>query len=149
MEDSKKEIFIKTSPEPVSFEGTENILDQMNNCVYRIYNNGEGTGFFTKIPYKNKELCVLISNNHVIDINDIINDKNITLYINKDKIIKSIKLENNRLRYTNEKLEIIENQDNLNNKYLELDDNIINYFKLIEKNDPNYLSDIYLINQYI
>ena len=54
MEDSKKEKFIKTSPEPVSFEGTENILDQMNNCVCRIYNNGEGTGFFTKIPYKNK-----------------------------------------------------------------------------------------------
>ena len=132
MEDSKKEKFIKISPEPVSFVGTENTLDQMNNCVCRIYNNGEGTGFFTKIPYKNKELCVLITNNHVIGINDIINNKNITLYLNNDKIVKSIKLDNDRLRYTNEKLditiiEIIENKDNLNNKYLELDDNIINY----------------------
>ena len=148
MEDSKKEKFIKISPEPVSFEGTENILDQMNNCVCRIYNNGEGTGFFTKIPYKNKILSVLITNNHVIGINDIINNKNIILYLNNDKIEKSIKLDNNRLRYTNEKLditiiEIIENKDNLNNKYLELDDNIINYFKLKEKNDPNYLNDLY------
>ncbi len=60
----------------------------------------------------------------------------------------TIKLHDNRLRYTNEKLditiiEIIENKDNLNNGYLELDDNIINYFKLKEKNDPNYLNDIY------
>ena len=148
MEDSRKEKEIVTSPEPVSFEGTKNILDQMNNCVCRIYNNGKGTGFFTKIPYKNKELSVLITNNHVIGINDIIDNKNITLYLNNDKIVKSIKLDNNRLRYTNEKLditiiEIIENKDNLNNKYLELDDNINNYFKLKEKNDPNYLNDIY------
>ena len=78
----------------------------MNNCVCRIYNNGEGTGFFTKIPYKNKLLSVLITNNHVIGINDIINNKNITLYLNNDKIVKSIKLDDNRLRYTNEKLDI-------------------------------------------
>ena len=42
MEDSKKEKEIVTSPEPVSFEGTKNILDQMNNCVCRIFNNGKG-----------------------------------------------------------------------------------------------------------
>ena len=119
----------------------------MNNFVCRIYNNGEGTGFFTKIPYKNELLSVLITNNHVIGINDIINNQIITLYLNNDKIIKSIKLENNRLKYTNEKLDItiieIKNKDNINNKYLELDDNIINYFKLKEKNDPNYLNDLY------
>ena len=54
MEDNKKEKEIKTSPEPVSLKGTEKILDQMNNCVCRIFNNGKGTGFFTKIPYKSK-----------------------------------------------------------------------------------------------
>ena len=58
MEDSTKEKYIVTSPEPVSFEGTGNILYQMNNCLCRIYNNGECTGFFTKIPYKNKLLSV-------------------------------------------------------------------------------------------
>ena len=47
----------------------ENILNQMNNCVCRIYNKGEGTGFFTKIPFKSKLLPVLITNNHIININ--------------------------------------------------------------------------------
>ena len=136
------------SPEPISFKGTENILYQMNNCVCRIYNNCEATGFFTKIPYKNRLLPVLITNNHVIGISDLINNRIITLYLNNDKILKYIKLDKNRLRYTNEKLdvtiiEIIETKDNLNNKYLELDDNIINYFKFKEKEDPNYLNNIY------
>ena len=37
MEDCKKEKYIdKTSPKPVSFKGTENILNQMNDCVCRI-----------------------------------------------------------------------------------------------------------------
>ena len=123
MEVITKEKYIVTSPEPVSFEGTENIFYQMNNCVCRIYNNGEGTGFFTKIPYRSKLLTVLITNNHIISRNDIINNKNIILYLNNDKIEKSIKLDNNRLRYTNEKLDITiivikENKDNINNKYL-------------------------------
>ena len=49
MEARNKEKYINsTSPEPVSFKGTENILNQMNNCVCRIYNNSNGTGFFTK-----------------------------------------------------------------------------------------------------
>ena len=79
MEDSKKEKYIdKTSPKPVSFKGTENILNQMNNCVCRIYSNGNGTGFFTKIPFKYKFIPVLITNNHIINEDDIKNNKIIT-----------------------------------------------------------------------
>ena len=146
MSDSIKEKYIKTSPEPVSLEGTKQILNQMNDSVCRIYNDCKGTGFFTKIPYKSKLLPVLITNNHVINKDDIKNNKIISLYINNDKIIKEIKIDNNRLRYTNEKLDItiieIKEKDNLNNQYLELDDNIINYFEL-NKNDPNYINNIY------
>ena len=48
MESTIIEKDIKTSPEPVSFKGTETILDQMNNCICRIFmNNGKGTGLFT------------------------------------------------------------------------------------------------------
>ena len=52
------------------------------------------------------------------------------------------------MRYTNEKLditiiEIKENKDKLNNKYIELDDNIINYFKSNENKKCNYLNNIY------
>ena len=148
MEDNNKEKYIRTSAEPVSLKGTENIIYQMNNCVCRIYNKGEGTGFFTKIPFKSKLLPVLITNNHVIDIDDIKNNKIINIYLNNDKEEKTIRIDNNRLRYTNEKLditiiEIKENKDNLNNKYIELDDRIIKYFKSNKKNEPNYLNNIY------
>ena len=130
MEDNLKEKFIKSSPEPVSFKGTKKILKQMNNSVCRIYNNGKGTGFFTKIPYKSKLIPVLLTNNHVINKEDIKNNKDITIYLNNDKMIKEIKIDNNRLRYTNEKLDItiIEIKEDLNNEYIELDDNIIYFF---------------------
>ena len=125
MEDIKKEKYIESSPEPVTLKGTEKILDQMNNSVCRIYNNRNGTGFFTKIPYKSQLLPVLITNNHVINQEDILNNKTISIYLNNDGITKTIKLDNNRLMYTNEKLdatiiEIKENKDNLNHKYLKL-----------------------------
>ena len=129
-----KKYFDKTSPKPVSFKGTENILNQMNDCVCRIYNNGNGTGFFTKNPFKYKFISILITNNHILNEDDIRNNKMLILYLNNDKIEKTIEIDNNRLRYTNKKLditiiEIKENKDKLNNKYLELDGSIINYFK--------------------
>ena len=119
----------------------------MNNYVCRIYNNGHGTGFFTK-PFKSKLLPVLITNNHIINENNIKNNKIITLYLNYDKIEKVVKIDKDRKRYTNEKLditiiEIKENKDKLNNKYIELDDSIINYFKLNKNVEPNYLNNKY------
>ena len=57
-----------------------------------------------------------------------------------------MEIDNNRLRYTNEKLDItiIEiKENNLNNKYIEIDDRIIKYFKSNENNEPNYLNNIY------
>ena len=57
----------------------------MNNCVCKIYNKGKETRFFTKIPFKSKLLPVLITNNHVINIDDIKNNKIINIYLNDDK----------------------------------------------------------------
>ena len=134
MVDNIKENYIRKSIEPISLKQTEKILEQMKSkSICRI--DDKGTGFFVKIPYKSKLLPVLITNNHIISTKDIKSNKNISLYLNNDKIIKTIKLDNNRLMYTNEKfditiIEIKENEDNLNNDYLELDDNIINYLKL-------------------
>ena len=141
MEVIKKEKYIKSSPESVTLKGTEEIVDQMKNSVCKIYNNGNGTGFFTKIPYESKLLPVLITNSHVIKKEDILNNKIISLCLNNGKITKKMKLDRNRLIYTNTQLdvtiiEIIEKKDNFNNKYLELDDLIINYFKLNKKEDP-------------
>ena len=148
MEAIKKEKYIVSSPEPLSLKGNEEITNQMYNSVCRIYNNGNGTGFFTKIPYKSKLLPVLITNNHVINQDDILNNKIILLYINNDKITKTLKLNRNRLIYTNEKLDVtiieIKEKDSLNNKYLELDDEILNYFKYNKNQEPCYLNEIYI-----
>ena len=106
MEDNKKEKYIPTSPDPVSLGGTEKIIEQMNYSVCKIYNKSEGCGFFTKIPYNSQLLPVLITNNYIIDIDDINQNKSITLYLNNDKLLKPIKLDKNRLMYTNKKLDI-------------------------------------------
>ena len=120
-----KEKFIKASPESVTYEGTEKILKQMNKCVCLIYSKGEGTGFFTKIPFNYILLPVLITNNHVLSQNDIKNDCTIKLSLNYDKKKKRIKIEEDRKTYTNEELditiiEIKENKDNINNQYIDL-----------------------------
>ena len=151
MENIIKEKSIKTSPEPVSFKATATILSQMNNCVCRIYiNNCEGTGFFTKIPYKSQLLPVLLTNNHVIGQDDILYNNYFSIYLNNDKKTKRIQLNNNRLMYTNEKLDItiieIKDNDKINNKYLELDDEIMNYLKSNREDEFNYICDIYSNN---
>ena len=147
MVDRIKEKYNETIPESVSLKGTEKIIYQMKNSICRIENNSKGTGFFVQIPYKSRLLPVLITSNHIINADDILTNQNISLYLNNDKI--AIKLDNNRLRYTNEKLDITiielkENDHNLNIKYLDLDDEIINYFKQNKKESPEYLNNLYL-----
>ena len=75
-----------------------------SNSICRI--NNTGIGFFIKIPYKSKLLPVLIITKQVINTYDIKNKTIVSLYINNDKKIKLIKLDNNRLIYTNGKSDI-------------------------------------------
>ena len=89
--------------EPISLKQSEKIIEQMkSNSICRI--NNKGTGFFVKIPYKSKLLPVLITTNQVINIYDILCNRNILLHLNNE--IKTIKLDNNRLMYTNAKFDI-------------------------------------------
>ena len=66
---------------------------------------------------------------------NILSNNYFSIYLDNDKKTKRIQLDNNRLMYTNEKFDItiIEIKDNgkLNNKYLELDDEIMNNHKKI------------------
>ena len=96
----KQEISIPDQPIPVSIKGLKNILFQLENCICQIHkkNGGKGTGFFCKILFKNKLLPVLITNNHVLNENDIKNNEKIEFTIynnieNKNKDI-SIKIDN-------------------------------------------------------
>ena len=104
--DRTKGQYKTTSLEPISLKITEKIVDQMKSSICRINNHGKCTGFFVKVPYKSKILPVLITTNHAINIDDILSNKNISLYLNNNKTIKELKLDDNRLKYTNEKLDI-------------------------------------------
>ena len=85
MVDRIKEQNISTSPEPISLKQTEKIIEQMKNSICRIDNHGKGTGFFVKVPYKSELLPVLITTSHAINIEDIQNNKIISLYLNNGK----------------------------------------------------------------
>ena len=157
MEDINKEQKIKIGIEPISLEKAEKIIDQMKNYVCKIYSNGTiGTGFFTKIPYKNELIKVLITNNHVLNENDIENNKIITYIINNNEDDKKrIRIDNKRIRYTNKKLdvtiiEIYEEKDDIHH-YIEIDNDIKNKLDLNnEEIIDNYRGEVYIgMNQYI
>ena len=97
----KKEIVIKDSLMPISLPKQKVITRQTEKCVCKIHIDGNnGTGLFAKIPYQNHLLTVLITNNHVLKANDILENKIITFSINNN--IKYIKIDKERKTYTNE-----------------------------------------------
>ena len=122
---------IQGSPNIVSYECTQKIIQQMEKSICKIKNeNGNGTGFFCKIPFPdmNKMLPVLITNNHIIG-EELLYQENskICIEIKEEQNLKEIKL-NNRIKYSNREFDItiieIKGQDGITN-YLELDDNLI------------------------
>ena len=111
MSDYIKESLNKEQPTPVSLEGTIQILYQMENCICKIHkaNGVKGTGFFCKIPFKNNLLEVLITNNHVLNENEIENNKIIDISIfNKEKKeeVKKILIDKTRKKFTSPKLDV-------------------------------------------
>ena len=142
-----KEVFIESCLDPISRRTTKIILEQMKNCVCKIHIEGKkGTGFFIKIPYNEKKLRLLITNNHVIDEKDLIIDNVINISLNNEKEFKEIKIDSKRKKYTNEKLDVtiieIKDEDNINN-FLSLDNKImnadINKYNNIYKNESIYI----------
>ena len=124
----ENEKMIKDSPEPVNISGTYIILNQMMKCICKIkINKTNGTGFFCKIPFQNNYLNVLITNYHIIDETYYQQSKEINIFINDDKEVKIIKLNQNRITYFNQDYDIaiieLKEIDNIN-FYLELDDNL-------------------------
>ena len=131
MSEIKQEKSIKGQPIAVPLKGIRTILSQMENCICIIYpKEGEkGTGFFCKIPFQNNYLPVLVTNNHVLNENEIEDGKTIKLMINNK--VKNIDIDNSRAKYTNPDkniditiIEIKPNKDKIGLKnYLELDEN--------------------------
>ena len=139
MEDISYEKYIKNSIEPKSIEGKEKILFQMKNTICKIHkkNGIFGSGFFCKIKYNENELLpILITNNHVLNENDIKDNNIIFITINDEEESKRIKMDNSRKKFTSQQLditiiEIKPNEDNIN-KFLEIDKNIYKDQYIIE-----------------
>ena len=151
MSNNIEEISIEVQPIPVDLDGTNKILEQMMNCICKIVkdNGKKGTGFFCKFPFHNKNnlLYVLITNNHILDENDIKNEKIIKfIMINKEQNIekeieeieeieKEIRMDNSRKKFTIKKedegidITIIEIKPKIDkidvDIFLEIDDKIL------------------------
>ena len=131
------------STKPVSIDGTEKILNQMKKCVCKIYKEDgtKGSGFFCRGLYEqqNINLFLLITNNHIIEENDIKIGKSIVLSINNEKEFKIIKIDKTRSLYTSSELDItfIEIKPDIDkiNDFIDIDENI-------NKKD-NFINDIY------
>ena len=125
-------------PKSVTKRCTQTILDQMNNnFIYKIQekDGNFSNGFFCHIKYQNKNIPVVIINNHIIK-DDIIN-----VLINND--IKKIKLGKAIIKDDENNISIIEIEKNIDYiNYLELDNNIYE-----NDSELNYNKEsIYIIN---
>jgi hypothetical protein len=146
-----QEKYLKISPEPISVEGTKTILNQMQNFICKICGNN-GTGFFCKIknPEKNDFMNVLFTNNHVLSEQDIKDNKIINITINNDSISKNIKIDENRIRYTNKDLdvtiiEIKEEKDDIHD-FLDLDEDIYKNKELLENIYGKFKKSVYVLH---
>ena len=135
----------------LTVEDNKKITFQTVSGLCKIFNNdkGCGSGFFCSLKYSEKEppIKTLITNNHVLDIQDIALDKEIKISINNYASSRRIKIGEKRKLYTNAKYDItiieIKDTDDLNFvKYLEVDKKV---FDEID-NDHRRIDRVYLIH---
>ena len=120
--EGKNEGLLTGYPKVISYESSKKIIKQMEQNICKIkIGQEQGTGFFCKIPFpnKNNKLPVLITNNHVIDDKSLYNkNTNIKIDIEEEKESKIIDLKD-RIKYTNKKfditiIELIEKDNKIN-----------------------------------
>ena len=152
--EGQKENVLNMYSNVIPYECTKKIIEQMEKNICRIIvGNIQGTGFFCKIPFPNKNnmLPVFITNSHVIDNNSLYKENTeIIVDIKEENEIKKINL-NNRIKYINEEYDItiieIKEKDNIKN-YLELDDIIMNDILYDENKNKEYIYKTIYIIQY-
>ena len=143
---------IDISINPISFEQTKKILEQMENYICKIIidKDTKGTGFLCKIPLHgdNKLAPVLITNNNVINDDILARKKDINIESFCTSSIKSKKLNlSNRTAYNNKKLGIsiieIVNKDGFKNiNMFELDEDMLSSGKTDKLSCYSYISTI-------
>ena len=136
---------------PVTYEGTQIIMEQMKKGICKIKNEQNiGTGFFCKVPLGNNiKIKALITSYQIIDDYYLNNNSNINLYMSDNNEQKIINLGNNRNIYSskNYNTTIIELKDTDNiNYFLELDDNLFrNDLKIFLNINQFIFCNIYLL----
>ena len=106
-------------------------LSELSKSICRIKCNdkSKGTGFFCKLNFGDTILYELITNNHIINNNNLKIGSRINVLINNEDKNYEIEIDNNRRTYTNENynitiIEIRENDGIKNDSFLEFDENI-------------------------
>ena len=143
-------------PGLISLECIKKIPEQMEKKICKVKaGQNKGTGFFTKIPFpdRNNMLPVFITNNHIIDRDYLYKeDAKIQLDIKAENKIKILNL-NNRMKYTSDKGQYdttiieIKEEDNIEN-FLELDDLIIDDLIKDENRNKEFIDETIYIIQY-
>ena len=129
----------------LNVEGLKIVLNQLQQSVIKIINSGKiGTGFLCSIPFHNKILPAIITNNHILNEEDISIGKKINFTLNNDKNCFAILIDENRKVYTNQLYDItiieIKNTDGLDiSSFLEADQNIFNTGESYLVSRPVYL----------
>ena len=145
-----KEKLLSNHPYPIPLEAMKVIIEQMENCICRIFEKDifRGTGFFCKIPFPDtlNLLPVLITNNHVLNEECISLGKKISFALNNEKKLISILIDKDRICYTNREYDItiieIKLNDDLNiNSFLEVDERTL----FSEHSEEYFNKSIYII----
>ena len=148
MSDYNKEINTKKNNNPFrDVKKAVKIIRKYNAvCKIPVGNDSFGTGFFCEIKIDGNLKKFLFTNNHILDEENIKKNKKIRIII--EDIQKEIEITNNRFKCTNPKMDYtcieIMNEDNLNNGFFEIDNEI-------NCKDPNELFkyEEYIIIQYV
>ncbi len=129
MEEQSDEIKIREAIDSISIEKSEIILNQMKTCICKVIGEKIGTGFFCKMPYKDKIIPVLITSYDIITDKFIEENKVIKISLNNDKISEEIVIDKQSKIYSSKSDEyniiIIKLQEEKKfYNYLELDNHL-------------------------
>ena len=123
----EKELF--NLPKSIPAKQLKILLNLLENNICKIYckDGSSGTGFFCNIEIGwNKNIKVLMTNNHVLDVNAIKPGKTVKFSINNDNKYYNILIDKSRKAYTNESYDVtiieIKEKDKINEKsFFDLD----------------------------
>ena len=135
----------------LSKDQTDKINEQLSYSICKILKkDSTGTGSFCLIPLSNKgiKLKALITNNHVLDIDEISPGSQIRILVNQGNYAKEIVIDANRKLYTNKEFDItiieIKDSDNLNYiHYLEIDKRVFYDTKDIKEKSKSVYNSLF------